>query len=329
MRVISRPQIPFMQLSATGVAGEGRRGRKADRAKRLATWLAPAFALLLAACQSTGPAPSPTPGATPRAAAPVATVAAPAVPLLSLAPSTAAARGYSELVVDLGTGRELHAVAADEARYPASLTKMMTLYLLFDEVAQGRLTLNSPLSVSAHAAAQPPSRLGLKAGDTITVEDAARAMAVKSANDVAVVVAEAISGSEEAFARKMTATAQALGMRRTRFRNASGLPDPAHVSTARDMALLGRALKTRYAQYAPFFRARQFTWRGRSFEATNNLLGRVDGVDGLKTGYTRDAGYNLVATGRQGGARRLVVVMGGSSESARDRRVTELLQGGF
>ncbi|MBO0343646.1 D-alanyl-D-alanine carboxypeptidase [Roseibium sp. CAU 1637] len=285
--------------------------------------------LALVACQSTtGAKPgSPLPASDTHSSVQTPVAQASGVAAIGYAAPalTAETRGYSELVIDMSTGRELLELNADAPRFPASLTKMMTLYLLFEEVNSGRLSMSSALAVSAHAQSQPPAKLGLKAGDTITVEQAARAMAVKSANDVAVVVAEAISGSEGAFARKMTAKAQALGMRSTRFKNASGLPDAGHVSTARDMARLGLALKRRFPQYSAFYRARSFEFEGRTFEATNNLIGRVAGVDGLKTGYIRLAGYNLVATANRGGRRRLVVVMGGSSEKVRDDRVTALL----
>ncbi len=280
------------------------------------------LAVFLAACQTAGPtAPTvqaPQPAAT-------ATVAA-----VSYAPaSTGVARGYSEFVMDLATGAELSSVNPDAPRFPASLTKMMTLYILFEKVQSGQYTLSSQLTVSANAARQPPAKLGLKPGGTITVEQAARALAVKSANDVAVVIAENISGSEAAFAAQMTSKAKALGLSHTRFVNASGLPDPAHVTTARDMAKLGRALKTRFPQYGSFFTAQSFTFNGRRYRATNNLLGKVPGVDGLKTGHISLAGYNLVATAHRGGKRRLVVVMGGKSESARDKQVTALLNGSF
>ncbi len=285
-------------------------------------WLVMVAGLLLASCQ-TASGPVSTAAVTPQASAPQT------ASLVSYAPSTAVPRGHSVLVLDAASGRELHAVNADEARFPASLTKMMTLYLLFEEVSAGRKSLSSPLSVSANAARQPPAKIGLKAGTTISVEQAARALAVKSANDVAVAVAENISGSEAAFARKMTSKARLLGLRKTRFVNASGLPDTAQVTTARDMAKLGRALKSRFPQYASYFRARSFTYNGRSFRATNNLLGKVQGVDGLKTGYIGLSGYNLVATAQRGGKKRLVVVMGGKSESSRDREVTQLLESHF
>lgn len=279
--------------------------------------------LVLAACQTATVSNTPqttSAGSQPR---PVATA-------VSYAPATSAVpKGYSALVIDTASGAELYSDNADAPRYPASLTKMMTLYLLFEEVSSGRYALSTPLSVSSKAAGQPPAKIGLKAGSTLTVEQAARSLAVKSANDVAVAVAENISGSEAAFARKMTAKARALGLGGTRFVNASGLPDTAQVTTARDMAKLGRALKSRFPQYTSYFRAKTFNYNGRTFRATNNLLGKVAGVDGLKTGYIRLSGYNLVATAQRGGKKRLVVVMGGASEAARDREVTRLLQSSF
>jgi len=273
---------------------------------------------LLAACQTaqtSGPAAPATAG----------TVES-ATPVVSYAPARAVERGFSALVIDAQTGAELYAVDADAARYPASLSKMMTLYLLFEAVADGRQSLASPLTVSANAASQPPAKIGLAAGSTITVEQAARALAVKSANDVAIAVAENLAGSEAAFARKMTARARTLGLNRTRFVNATGLPEPAQVTTARDMAVLGLALKRRFPQYASYYRAKSFSYNGRSFRATNNLVGKVAGVDGLKTGYIRMSGYNLVATANRGGKRLIVVVMGGKSEAARDKEVTRLIE---
>ncbi|MCV0426266.1 MAG: D-alanyl-D-alanine carboxypeptidase [Roseibium sp.] len=290
--------------------------------KRLSTLL---LAVFLAACQ-TAQAPTST---APSVAATPASVQSTSIPVVSYAPATGIERGFSALVLDASTGEELYAVDPDSPRFPASLTKMMTLYLLFDEVSSGRLSLSSPLKVSANAASQPPAKLGLKAGSTITVQQAARALAVKSANDVGIVVAENIAGSEAAFARQMTQQARALGLRKTRFVNATGLPDPAQVTTARDMAKLGLALKRRFPQYASYYRAKSFSYNGRTFRATNNLLGKVPGVDGLKTGYIRMSGYNLVATARRGGKQLIVVVIGGKSEAARDREVTRLIEAHF
>jgi D-alanyl-D-alanine carboxypeptidase len=281
------------------------------------------LALLLAACQ-TSQAPSPSASsAAPVANAPVQSTS---LPVVGYAPATAEERGFSALVLDASTGQQLYAVDADAARFPASLTKMMTLYLLFEAVAEGRYSLSSALTVSENAASQPPAKIGLKAGTTITVQQAARALSVRSANDVGVAVAENLAGSETAFARQMTQQARALGLSRTRFENATGLPDPGQVTTARDMAKLGLALKRRFPQYASYYRAKSFTYNGRTFKATNNLLGKVPGVDGLKTGYIRMSGYNLVATARRGGKQVIVVVIGGKSESARDKEVTRLIE---
>ncbi|GAB4537574.1 MAG: hypothetical protein Tsb0019_38760 [Roseibium sp.] len=276
---------------------------------------------LLAACQT-----AQAPGTAPVSSTASAPVESAALPAVGYAPGRAVERGFSALVVDADTGAELYAVDADAARYPASLSKMMTLYLLFEAVADGRYSLSTPLTVSANAASQPPAKIGLAAGSTITVEQAARALAVKSANDVAIAVAENLAGSETAFAGQMTAKARALGLSRTRFVNATGLPEPAQVTTARDMALLGLALKRRFPQYAGYYRASSFSYNGRSFRATNNLIGKVAGVDGLKTGYIRMSGYNLVATASRGGKRLIVVVMGGKSEAARDKEVTRLIE---
>lgn len=283
------------------------------------------LAVVLAACQ-TAQTSAPI---TPTQPAAQSQVQSASLPVISYAPATAVERGFSALVINAATGEELFAEDASAPRYPASLTKMMTLYLLFEAVSSGRYSLSSPLNVSANAASQPPAKIGLKAGSTITVEQAARALSVKSANDVGVAVAENLAGSERAFARKMTQKARALGLTKTRFVNATGLPDPAQVTTARDMAKLGLALKRTFPQYASYYRARSFSYNGRSFKATNNLLGKVAGVDGLKTGYVRMSGYNLVATARRGGKQLVVVVMGGKSEAARDREVTRLLEAYF
>ncbi|UHD47616.1 D-alanyl-D-alanine carboxypeptidase [Aureimonas altamirensis] len=238
-------------------------------------------------------------------------------------------RGQSELVLDASTGRILYQENANELRYPASLTKLMTLYLLFEAVESGRLTLESPLTVSAEAASRPPARLGLPVGTSITVREAATALAVRSANDVAVVVAEGVAGSEEAFARQMNARARAIGMSRTHFVNASGLPDEGQISTARDMALLALQLRTRFPAYQNFFTLKEFRFNGRRYEATNKLLGKVPGVDGLKTGYIRASGFHLVATAQRGNKRLIAVVMGGETGRARDARAEQLLETWF
>lgn len=235
-------------------------------------------------------------------------------------------RGRSVLVVDAGTGSILYEDAAEAPRYPASLAKMMTLYLLFETVREGKLTLDSGLAVSQNAASRPPAKIGVRAGTAITVREAAQALAIRSANDVATVVAENISGSEEAFVDTMNARARALGMNRTRFANASGLPEPGAVTTARDMARLASALRVRFPQYAALFRTTEFEYGGQSYKATNKLLGKVPGVDGMKTGYTRASGFHLVSTVEWGGRRLIVVVMGGATGRERDAEVTALIE---
>ncbi|MAU98860.1 MAG: penicillin-binding protein [Fulvimarina sp.] len=239
--------------------------------------------------------------------------------------SVAEIRGRSVLVMDYQSGRILEAENPDALRYPASLSKMMTLYLLFEAVDTGRISLDTELVVSAEAAAEPPSKLGFKPGETISVRDAAQALATKSANDVAVAVAENLGGTQENFAAVMTAKARSLGMRNTRFVNASGLPDTRQISTARDMAILARALISRNQRYMPMFRVTEFIFKGRTYRATNKLLGKVEGVDGLKTGYIRDSGFHLVATALRGGRRIIVVVMGGQTGAIRNAEATALI----
>ena len=287
-----------------------------------------AIVLLLVGCQS-APSSAPSMFASPAPAtslAPLALAEGAGPSVAALAPADLGSPRYAAIVVDAPAGEILHAQDADAPRYPASLTKMMTLYLLFEELERGRLTLASSLAVSPVAAAQPPSKLGLKPGSTIRVEDAIQAIAVKSANDVAVVIAENIAGSEYAFADRMTRTARAIGMRGTVFRNASGLPDPAQVTTARDMALLGRALQRRFPRHYGYFSQSTFAYGGRSYRSTNRLLREVEGVDGIKTGYTRLSGYNLVTSVRRGGRRLIVVVMGERSGRTRDAHVADLVE---
>ena len=240
------------------------------------------------------------------------------------APASANSK-YAALVMHADSGDILFDRYSKSRRYPASLTKMMTLYVLFDEIESGQLTLNSKLSVSKTAAGQPPSKLGVKSGSTISVETAIKALSVKSANDVAVVIAEAISGSEWRFARKMTAKARALGMSRTTFRNASGLPNSKQVTTARDMATLGRRLAQDFPQYFHYFSAKKFTYNGRTYATHNRLLKSFDGVDGIKTGYTRRSGYNLVTTIERDGTRLIGVVLGGRSGATRNRHMRDIL----
>ncbi len=191
----------------------------------------------------------------------------------------------------------LYQTAAEAPRYPASLTKMMTLYLLFEAMESGRVSKTTLIPVSDYARSRPPTKIGFKRGDSIDVETAILAVVTKSANDVAVAIAEYLGGSEDNFAAMMTAKARQIGMRSTTFRNASGLPDPGQMTTARDMALLGVALRKRFPQYFPYFSVKNFSYRGRTIRGHNELIGGVDGVDGIKTGYTRASGYNVVHLG--------------------------------
>jgi D-alanyl-D-alanine carboxypeptidase len=232
---------------------------------------------------------------------------------------------YASIVVDANSGEVLQSTNADSPRHPASLTKIMTLYLLFEQLESGRLKLSTPLPVSAHAAAQPPTKLGLRPGQSIRVEDAILAMVTRSANDVAVIVAEAIGGTESDFARMMTRKARALGMRHTTYVNASGLPDSDQITTARDQALLGRAIQERFPRRYHYFSTEAFEFHGHSIRNHNRLLGHVEGVDGIKTGFTRDSGFNLVTSMWRGRRHLVAVVMGGRSAGRRDARMRELL----
>jgi D-alanyl-D-alanine carboxypeptidase len=232
---------------------------------------------------------------------------------------------YAAIVVDANSGAVLHASNADSQRHPASLTKIMTLYLLFERLEAGKLKLDSPLKVSAHAEDQAPTKLGLEDGQTIKVEDAIKGMVTRSANDAAVVVAEALAGSEDEFAKLMTRKAQALGMSKTLYKNASGLPNDAQVTTARDQAILGRAIQERFPAYYKYFKTESFVFRGQTISNHNRLLGSVDGVDGIKTGYTRASGFNLVTSMRREKRHVVAVVLGGSSASSRDARMRQLL----
>ena len=232
----------------------------------------------------------------------------------------------ASIVVDANSGKVMQESHADAARHPASLTKMMTLYLLFERLAAGKIKMTTELEVSAHASAQAPSKLGLKPGQTIEVEDAIKAIVTKSANDVAVVVAEALGGgSETAFARSMTAKAHALGMTHTNYHNASGLPDDRQLTTARDQATLARALQDRFPQYFHFFSIRTFVWHGRAMRNHNHLLGSVPGVDGMKTGYIHDSGFNIVVDLHRAKRHLVAVVFGGRTARARDAQVRGLI----
>ncbi len=236
---------------------------------------------------------------------------------------------YAAIVVDARTGEVLYAKRADSPRYPASITKIMTMYLAFEQLASGKMKPTDLITVSAHAAAQSPTKLGLRPGETITVEDALHAIAVKSANDMAVAMAEHIGGSEPRFAAMMTLRAQELGMANSHFVNASGLPDSRQISTARDIAILSRSVMRDYPQYYSFFSQETFVFRGQAMNNHNGLLGKMPGVDGLKTGFTNAAGWNLAASAVRDNTRLIAVELGGPSPKTRNDTVEGLLLTGF
>ncbi len=245
-------------------------------------------------------------------------------------PTAAAAKAkYSSIVVNEKTGAVLYQHNADSRHYPASLTKMMTLYLVFEALDAGRLAMSTAIKVSARAARQPASKLGLKAGHRITVRDVILGLAVKSANDAASAIAEAMAGTERKFGRLMSAKAQALGMTNSRFRNASGLPNRRQLTTARDMATLIRALRRDFPQYYGFFKIKNFRYGGRRHENHNRLLDRYAGADGVKTGFIRASGFNLAASAERNGVRLIAVVLGTRSPRARDLHAMGLLERGF
>ncbi|MEZ5661886.1 D-alanyl-D-alanine carboxypeptidase family protein [Hyphomonas sp.] len=249
--------------------------------------------------------------------------------IMAFGGGTALAEKYAAIVIDADTQEVLHDRHADEPRYPASLTKVMTLYMLFDALKSGEVSLDERLVVSRYAASQAPSNLKLKTGSRITVRDAIGALITKSANDVAVVVAERLGGTESRFAQLMTVKAKALGLENTRFVNASGLPDTRQLSTARDMALLAEAMLSNHADYYHYFATEQFSWGGKTYKNHNNLLGEVNGVDGIKTGYTRASGFNLMASAKRDGHRIIAVMLGGTTARARDSHVESLLEAAF
>ena len=259
----------------------------------------------------------------------MATVLLAAVLLVAAAPSAQANSKYASIVLDMDTGKVLHSSRADKKLYPASLTKMMTLYMAFEAIKTGRLSLDQHLLISRNASRQPPSKIGLRAGKTITVRDAIQACATKSANDAAVVLAEAIGGSVDNFAAMATARARSLGMSRTTFKNPHGLTKRGQLSTARDMGLLGRRLFIDFPEHYHVFKRKVFKHSGRKFRATNKLLGKYKGADGIKTGYTNASGFNLVASAEQNGRRIVGVVFGGRSSARRNRHMRKLLDNGF
>lgn len=244
--------------------------------------------------------------------------------VLASTPASATGRRAS-MAIDANTGDVLYASNADEQRYPASLTKMMTLYMVFEEIESGRLTLQSKIRMSERAASAPPSKLNLKPGEEISVRDAILALTTKSANDIAVLLAEHIGGSEENFARMMTEKARLLGMKNTTFRNASGLPNREQVTTARDMLTLALHLQDDFPKHYSFFSVRNFTYKGRSYRNHNSLLRTYPGMDGLKTGYIRMSGFNLVSSVRRGGRHVVAAVFGGTTAATRNAEMRALL----
>ncbi|MDQ3125902.1 MAG: D-alanyl-D-alanine carboxypeptidase, partial [Pseudomonadota bacterium] len=236
---------------------------------------------------------------------------------------------YAAIVVDAESGEVLFARHADSRRYPASITKVMTLYLTFEALAEGKVKLDDVLTVSPHAASQPPSKLGLAAGQTISLDDAMRATAVRSANDMAVALAEHIGGSESRFTAQMTLKARELGMTQTRYVNANGLPDARQLTSARDLAILARAIMRDYPQYYRYFGLHDWAYNGRDYRNTNGLLRGGAGYDGMKTGYTNASGYNLAASAVRDGRRIITIVLGGRSTASRNAHVAALMDTGF
>lgn len=239
-------------------------------------------------------------------------------------PATQSAK-HSAIVVNAYNGEVLFEENSEALRYPASLTKMMTIYMMFEAIDSGRITKSTLIPVSAYAAARPPTKVGFRPGQSIDVDTAIRALVTKSANDVAVAVGEYFAGSEESFAQMMTTKARQLGMSRTTFRNASGLPDPEQQTTARDMARLGLALRKHFPHHYEYFAVRDFSFGGKNFKGHNEILKRVSGADGIKTGYTRASGFNIVTSVNTGDRRMVAVVMGGDTARIRDAQVEMLV----
>lgn len=241
----------------------------------------------------------------------------------------AAHAGYAAIVINEADGQVITAVNPDEQNHPASLAKMMTLYLTFQALESGKLKIDQELPVSAWAASRAPTKLGMHKGQSITVEDCILGMITKSANDAATVMAEGLGDSEDQFVEQMNAQAQLLGMHGTHFANASGLPDPSDATTARDMSKLAMALYHDYPQYSHYFATKEFMFRGHLVRGHNNLMDRYPGMDGLKTGYTNASGFNLASTAVRDGHRLFSVVLGGHTASSRDRLMARLLDDGF
>lgn len=241
-------------------------------------------------------------------------------------PAQAYAPPFASIVVDVNDRRVLHEENADQVRHPASLTKVMTLFLVFERLRRGQIRLETPLFVSARAAGEPPTKVGIEEGSTISVDDAIKALVTRSANDVATAIAENLAGTAECFAQVMTRTARSIGMDSTVFRNAHGLPDAAQITTARDLAILALSVQDRFPAYYKYFQTREFEFGGETYGNHNRLLGRVEGVDGIKTGFIRSSGFNLMTNAKSDSRHLVTIVLGGRTGSHRDQTVTRLVQ---
>ncbi|MEO7565245.1 MAG: D-alanyl-D-alanine carboxypeptidase [Aestuariivirga sp.] len=259
----------------------------------------------------------------------VALVLVPALMMAGFVAPAQATPQFSAITIDARNGKILFSDSIDGLRHPASLTKMMTLYVLFQDLKAGTVTLNTQLKVSARAASMAPSKLGLKPGSTISVEDAIKGLVTRSANDAAATVAENLGGTEAKYAARMTRVAHSIGMTKSNFANASGLPNPLQITTARDMATLGLRLMRDFPQYYPYFRIQQFVYKGQIIRTHNALVGRFDGTDGIKTGYVAASGYNLVTSTKRGDKRLVGVVMGGRSTSSRNAFMMRMFENMF
>ncbi len=248
---------------------------------------------------------------------------------LSLVNQAQANPRYSSIVIDADTGAVLHESNADASRYPASLTKMMTLYMLFEAIEQRKMTLDTRMQVSVHAASMPQTNIGLRTGDSISVRDAIPALIVRSANDVAAVVAEALGSSEANFGRMMTDKARKLGMHSTTFRNASGLPNGEQKTTARDLVTLSARLMKDFSNHYHYFSTRSFNYKGTIYRSHNRMVSNTPGVDGMKTGFIRASGFNVATSAKRGDRRVIAVVMGGQTAAARDQHMAQLLDRSF
>ena len=249
--------------------------------------------------------------------------------LLFLANPVRANPLHASIVIDANTSEVLHALHADASRYPASLTKMMTLYMLFEAIEQRKMALDTRMQVSAHAAAMPSTNINLRSGDSISVREAIPALIVRSANDVAAVVAEALGDTEANFGRMMTDKARKLGMRSTTFRNASGLPNNEQKTTARDMATLSMRLMKDFPQHYHYFSTQSFSYKGITYNSHNRMVRNTHGVDGLKTGFIRASGFNVATSAKRGNRRVVAVVMGGPTAASRDQHTAQLLDRSF